>query len=87
MSRLLRGTIGEKGMPTNKLLAWIEPRNGECTAAFVSVLTASRRAPATRRCASVDEARQWVEREAAAFGVPVEWTDLRPRFSRDHDQQ
>jgi hypothetical protein len=76
-------------MPTNKLLAWIEPRNGgrDYTAAFVSVLTATRRAPATRRCASADEARQWVEREAAAFGVPVEWTDLRPRFSRDRDQQ
>ena len=71
-------------MPTNKLLAWIEPRHGDCdyTAAFVSVLTALRRAPATRRCASTDEARQWVEREAAAFGVPVEWTEQSPQRVR-----
>ena len=71
-------------MPTSKLLAWIEPRNGdrEYTAAFVSFLTVSQRAPATRRCGSVDEARQWVEREAAAFGVPVEWTDRSPWRAR-----
>jgi len=76
-------------MPTNRLLAWIEPRIGDSdyAAAFVSFLTASQRSPATRRCASADEARQWVEREAATFGVPVEWTDLRPRLSRNHNQQ
>jgi hypothetical protein len=67
-------------MPDNKLLAWIEPRSGdqEFTAAFVSVPTASRRAPATYSCASPDEARQWVEVEAAALGIPVEWTDRSP---------
>ena len=67
-------------MPDNKLLAWIEPRNGdqEFTAAFVSVPTASRRAPATYSCASPDEAREWVEVQAAALGVPVEWTDRSP---------
>ncbi|HSZ92951.1 MAG TPA: hypothetical protein VK822_26645 [Acetobacteraceae bacterium] len=82
-SRLLQGTIGKMHMPTNKLLAWIEPRTGgEYMAAFVSFLTASRRAPATRRCASADEARQWVEHEAAAFGVPVEWTDQSPQRVR-----
>jgi hypothetical protein len=80
---LLQGTIGKMHMPTNKLLAWIEPRTGgEYMAAFVSFLTASRRAPATRRCASADEARQWVEHEAAAFGVPVEWTDQSPQRVR-----
>jgi hypothetical protein len=65
-------------MPDNKLLAWIESRNGECTAAFVSVPTASRRAPATYSCASPDEARAWIEGEAVALGVPVEWTDRSP---------
>jgi hypothetical protein len=68
-------------MPDNKLLAWIEPRHGEgeeCMAAFVSVPTASRRAPATYSCASPDEAREWVEVQAAALGVPVEWTDRSP---------
>jgi len=32
--------------------------------------------PATRLCASLDEARQWVESETRALGgVPVEWVD------------
>jgi hypothetical protein len=67
-------------MPDNKLLAWIEPRSGdqEFRAAFVSAPTASRRAPATYNCASPDEAREWVEVQAAALGVPVEWTDCSP---------
>ena len=66
-------------MPDNKLLAWIEPRNDrEFRAAFVSVPTASRRAPATYSCASPEEAREWVEVQAAALGIPVEWTDRSP---------
>ena len=70
-------------MPDNKLLAWIEPRSGrKFTAAFVSIPTASRRAPATYSCASPDEAREWVEGQAAALGIPVEWTDDRPRVAR-----
>jgi len=61
-----------------KLLAWVEPQNGKVTAAFVAAL-ASRRRPATHRCASVGEARQWVEREAEALGgVPIEWTEKAP---------
>ncbi|MGC1410164.1 MAG: hypothetical protein WA864_14635 [Acetobacteraceae bacterium] len=64
----------------SRLLAWIEPGSGqEFQAAFVSEAMALRRRPATRRCASPDEARQWVEGEAAALGVPVEWTDHSPR--------
>jgi hypothetical protein len=68
-----------------KLFAWIEPRSDqEFTAAFVSASTASHRAPATRTCASLDEAREWVECEAAVLGVPVEWTDQRlPQAERD----
>ena len=38
----------------------------EFVAAFVSADTASHRAPAVRQCSSPDEARHWVEREAAA---------------------
>ena len=50
----------------NKLLAWIEPRSDrQYKAAFVSLPTASRRAPATYSCASPDEAREWVEVQAA----------------------
>ena len=71
-------------MPSNnRLIAWIEPESGqEFQAAFVSAAMAARRRPATRRCASPAEARQWVEREAAALGVPVEWTDHSPRSAR-----
>jgi hypothetical protein len=68
-------------MPSSrKLLAWIDPQTGDrVTAAFVASAMASKRSPVTRRCASQDEARQWVEREAAALGdVPVEWIDRPP---------
>jgi hypothetical protein len=71
-------------MPSDKLLAWVEPRSGDqaFTAAFVSVPTASRRAPATYSCDSPREAREWVEVQAAALGIPVEWTDDRPRITK-----
>jgi hypothetical protein len=55
--------------------AWpsMESRNGDkLTAAFV-VGAATHRAPATRMCTSPDEGRRWVESEAAAIGIPVEW--------------
>jgi hypothetical protein len=41
---------------------------------------ALRQKPATHRCASHDEARRWVEVQAAELGVPVELADgpLRP---------
>jgi hypothetical protein len=74
----------EVTMPRNgRLLAWIEARNcGRVLAAFVGGIvdgTAKQpagRAPATQLCASQCEARQWVEGEAAAIGIPVEWVAL-----------
>jgi hypothetical protein len=57
---------------TGKLLAWIEPQDDEYLGAIVGG-GAPRRAPATRVCRSAEEARQWVEAQAAALGVPVEW--------------
>jgi hypothetical protein len=67
-------------VPDNKLLAWIEPRDDrEFRVAFVSAPTASRRAPATYSCASPDEAREWVQVQAAELGIPVEWIDDWPR--------
>ncbi len=62
-------------MPTSgKLLAWIEPRSSEeVVAAFVGDAALRARAPATRLCASHDEARQWVEEEGAALGLAIEW--------------
>ena len=66
-------------MPDNKLLALIEPRSDqEFTAAFVSIPTADRRDPATYTCAPPREAREWVQVQAAALGLPVEWTKSSP---------
>jgi hypothetical protein len=50
-----------------KLLAWIEPGDdeNECVAAFVGG-SAPDRPPATRVCATPNEARKWVETEAYA---------------------
>jgi hypothetical protein len=63
----------------DRLLAWIERRDGdEVEAAIVAAATAARRAPATQRCSSPSEAKQWVEDEAAALGAPIEWLDRPP---------
>jgi hypothetical protein len=63
------------------LLAWIEPRGtGEFVGAFIGEGAAADahsrfagRAPATQACSSLDEARQWVEAQAAALDLPVKW--------------
>lgn len=65
------------------LLAWIDRcGTAEFVGAFVGEGAVSGaipdfpgRAPATRQCHSPDEARQWIEREAEAFGVPIKWVD------------
>lgn len=65
-------------MITGKIRAWIE----HCTkqgvlAVFISVPDEGdampQRSPAIRLCASLDEAKQWIETEARELGVPVEW--------------
>ena len=57
-------------------VAWIEPKEGHCAAAFVSGATRGLRAPATRHFRSIREACRWVEQEAAALGgIPVAWVD------------
>ncbi len=59
---------------SSRLLAWIESRHDEAfLAAFVGKPLADRRPPATQLFVSPEEARQWVECEAAALGLPVEW--------------
>lgn len=63
------------------LRAWVETRDaGQFLAAFVGVATApdgshvpAGRAPATNVFGSASEARQWVQAEASALDVPVEW--------------
>jgi hypothetical protein len=39
---------------------------------------ATKRSPATQLCGSSDEARQWIEGEAAQIGVPIEWLSAAP---------
>jgi hypothetical protein len=68
---------------TGKLRAWIERQPGDrFMAGFVGLAVApdgrtavADRAPATHVCRSPEEAREWVEEEAAAFGLPVEWVE------------
>jgi hypothetical protein len=70
---------------TGKLRAWIERQpGGRFMAGFVGVAVApdghvavANRAPATYVCRSPEEAREWVEDEATAFGLPVEWVESR----------
>jgi hypothetical protein len=64
--------------PGGKLRAWIETKGGTVCAAFVGVPNGAThqhlsRPPATRSCTSSDEARRWIEAEAAALGLPIEW--------------
>jgi hypothetical protein len=69
--------------PDGKLRAWIEVQDDAVLAAFVGVPGAATsrvsRQPATQLCSSAKDARQWVEEEARAFGLPVEWVDTGPQ--------
>jgi hypothetical protein len=63
----------------SKLLAWVEPQGDEeFVAAFVGG-AAPQRAPAVQVSATPEEAREWIEHEAAEFGLPVEWLSRAPR--------
>lgn len=69
-----------------RVCAWIEPRGAVFEAAFVCLPLGQVevvRKPATKRCASEHEAKQWIERETAALGFPVEWGERvgRPQFA------
>jgi hypothetical protein len=74
-------------MPGGNLLAWIKPYGvDEFVGAFVGDGAAPDtyshspgRAPATQLCASSDEARQWVEDQAAALNLPIKWMTDSPR--------
>jgi hypothetical protein len=70
-------------MSRDRLIAWIEQQpSGEFIASFVASAVASKRNPAVRRCLSRHEARHWVQAEATAFEVPVEWVDRAPHIAR-----
>jgi hypothetical protein len=67
-------------MPGRGLVAWIEDQGSYYVAAFVSTRTRWLRDPATAIFGAVEEARRWVEQEAAALGgVPVVWESQPPR--------
>ncbi len=69
-------------MAHDRLIAWIEQQApSEFVAAFVASAVAAKRKPAVRRCSSHHEARHWVESEAGAFEVPVEWVDRPPQVT------
>jgi len=62
---------------SNTLLAWVKQHGDrEFLASFVGG-DATKRPPATQLCGSSDEARQWIEGEAA-LGVPIEWLSTAP---------
>ena len=65
--------------PDGRLRAWLEVQDDAVLAAFVGVPGATdarlSRPPAPQLCSSAEDARQWVEDEARAFGLPVEWLD------------
>src|SRR5271165_2350684 len=69
-------------VPSGSLLAWIKPCGGG--SGFIGAFVGDNgesdahrrspgRAPAVQHCSSADEARMWVEDQAAAFGLPVKW--------------
>ncbi len=64
-------------MTIRSLLAWIEESDAVVIGCFVGEDAASR-APARRACESAEEARRWVEEQAADFGLTVKWLDDRP---------
>jgi hypothetical protein len=65
-------------MSGNKLFAWIAPQGDDKFVAAFRAAAAPNRAPATQACSSADEARRWVEHEAAALDVPVAWVGEAP---------
>ncbi len=72
--------------PSGSLLAWIETTNMDLfMAAFVGEGAvapnggkAVGRLPATQACASQEEARDWVETQAEALGLPIRWLQKPP---------
>ena len=66
------------------LLAWLEVRQDGCLAAFVGG-EAYARAPASRLCASRDDARRWIEAEGVVLGLRVKWVDQKALYASGGD--
>ncbi|WP_158742327.1 hypothetical protein [Acidisphaera sp. L21] len=64
-------------MAFGSVVAWIECRSAdEFEGAFVA--EAVRRTPATRTYGTAEDARRWVEQEAAFIAAPVKWVEAAP---------
>jgi hypothetical protein len=80
--------------PDGKLLASIEPLGAEeFVAAFVGEVAApgapthtAGRAPGTQLCSFPEDARQWVEKQAAAFDLPIKWVSRLRRTQKQVGQ-
>jgi hypothetical protein len=72
--------------PHGNLLACIRPSGpDEFAAAFIGEGALpgayehyAGRTPARQFCSSPDKARQWIEDQAAAFGLPIKWVSEMP---------
>jgi hypothetical protein len=61
-------------MCDGRVVAWIDHLSlDEFEGAFVA--EAVPRKPAKRTYATVEEARRWIEREAAAIAAPIKWLE------------
>ena len=66
-------------MSTGNVVAWIERRSdNEYEGAFVA--EGVDRRPATAVYTTLDCARRWIEREAAAIAAPVRWLEAVPSW-------
>ncbi len=71
---------------SGNLLAWVEARGANVfVGAFVGegALPDNQRqipgrSPAMRVCASAEEARRWVEDQAASLALPIKWVSEAP---------
>jgi hypothetical protein len=67
-------------MPVSgKLVAWIEPRNNDEFLAAFGAAAVPGRPPAVQTCSSPAEAKRWIEDQAAALELPIEWVNGAPR--------
>jgi hypothetical protein len=74
---------GSATLPSGRLRAWITSQGfDESLVCFVAVPADTgpgsahvTRPPAVQPCASVEDARTWMEHQAASLGLPIEWVN------------
>lgn len=69
--------VGPTAMSASSVVAWIECRSlKEFEGAFVAETVS--RDPAKRICSTAEDARNWIESEAAFIAAPVKWLEAPP---------